>query len=157
MTGLLIGLTNVPGHAAKQKPKTKVPDLKIVSVDPAPVPFFVPAEAPLTLTIMVELPKTLPEETLLDVTTLITSPSKSSIRLLTSRQAVPDKVVLENGDPPRIEIIQTWDGTDQTKRVVTEGRYDYLVQAKLMVNGKNGAVTRTTSWRKRGSFEVKTR
>lgn len=155
---LLVGPVVGEGHAAKSRVKGKPPALKIISVDPAPIPFLVPAEAPLTLTIMVELPKTLPEDTVLDVTTLITSRSKSSIRVLASRQTVPNKAVMDSGDLPRIEIIQTWDGTDQTKRVVTQGRYDYLVQAKLLVNGgKTGAVTRTTSWRKRGSIEVKTR
>jgi hypothetical protein len=152
--GPIVGVSD----AAKSKVKGKPPELKIISVDPAPIPFLVPAVVPLTLTIMVEMPKTLPEETILDVTTLITSPSKSSIRVLASRQTVTNRSVMESGDPPRIEIIQTWDGTDQTKRAVSQGRYDYLVQAKLMVNGgKNGAVTRTTSWRKRGSIEVKTR
>lgn len=157
----LIGPVAGECDAAKQKPQSKPPDLKIVSVDPAPIPFLVPAEGPLTLTIMVELPKTIPGETLLDVTTLITSPTRSSIRLLATRQLIPEKTATDSatglGEAPRIEIIQIWDGTDQTKRVVSAGRYDYLVQAKLMVNGRNGAVTRTTSWRKRGSIEVKTR
>jgi hypothetical protein len=148
-------------RVAKQKAKARLPDLKIVSVDPAPVPYLVPGEGPLMLTIMVELPKTIPGETLLDVTTLITSPTRSSIRLLSTRQFVPEKTATDAdariGETPRIEIIQTWDGTDQTKRVVPDGRYDYLVQAKLMVNGKNGAVTRMTSWRKRGIIEVQTR
>ncbi len=148
-------------YAAKPKAKAKPPALKIVSVDPAPLPFVVPAETPLILTIMVELPKTLPEEAVLDVTTLITSPSKFSIRLLTNRQTVTGKRVLNadegNGDPHMIEVVQTWDGTDHTKRVVSDGTYDYQVQAKLMVMGKNGPLTRTTSWRKRGNFEVRTR
>lgn len=148
------------GHAAKPKGKVRSPDLKILSVDPAPLPFVV-AERPLTLTIMVELPKTLPEEALLNVTTLITSPSKSSIRVLESLQALTDKTVteaaIENGNPRRIEIVQVWDGTDQTKRVVSDGTYDYQIQAKLMVPGKNGPLTRETSWKRRGNLEVRGR
>ncbi len=147
-------------HAAKPKATVRTPDLKILSVDRAPLPFVVTAH-PLTLTIMVELPKTLPEEALLNVTTLITSPSKSSIRVLESRQALTDKTVtdaaIENGNPRRIEIVQTWDGTDHTKRVVPDGTYDYQVQAKLMVPGKNGPVTKESSWKKRGSLEVRER
>ena len=156
----LIGSGDGLTHAAKPKAKAKPPDLKVLSVYPAPLPFVL-SEAPLTLTIMVELPQTVPDEALLDVTTLITSPSKFSIRLLTNRQMVAGKDAPDagdkNGDPRLIEIVQTWDGTDHEKRVVADGIYDYQVQAKLMVPGKNGPLTRVTAWKKRGTFEVKTR
>ena len=149
------------GYAANPKTKEKPPALKVISVHPVPLPFIVPPETPLTLTIMVEIPKTLPEEALLDVTTLITSPSKFSIRLLTNRQMITGKRPLEeneaDGDSHLVEVIQTWDGTDHAKRIVADGTYDYQVQAKLMVMGKNGPLTRATSWRKRGSFEVRAR
>ena len=163
---LLVGLDDLLngvglGYAANPKAKEKPPTLKVISVDPVPLPFIVPAEVPLTLTIMVEIPKTLPEEALLDVTTLITSPSKFSIRLLTNRQMITGKRSLEgnavDGASQLVEVIQTWDGTDQAKRIVADGTYDYQVQAKLMVMGKNGPLTRATSWRKRGSFEVRAR
>jgi hypothetical protein len=147
-------------HAAKAKATAHPPNLKILSVDPTPLPFVV-TERPLTLTIMVELPKTLPEEAILNVTTLITSPSKSSIRVLESLHPLTDKTVtdaaLENGSPRRIEVVQVWDGTDQTKRVVSDGTYNYQVVAKLMAPGKNGTLTRETSWKRRGSFEVRER
>ena len=147
-------------HAAKPKARAHPPNLKILSVDPMPLPFVV-TERSLTLTIMVELPKTLPEEALLNVTTLITSPSKSSIRVLESRRPLTDKTVtdaaIENGSPRRIEVVQMWDGTDQTKRVVSDGTYNYQVVAKLMAPGKNGTLTRETSWKRRGSFEVRER
>lgn len=147
-------------HAAKPKATAHPPNLKILSVDPTPLPFVV-TERPLTLTIMVELPKTLPEEALLNVTTLITSPSRSSIRVLESRQPLTDKTVtdaaIENGSPRRIEVVQVWDGTDQTKRIVPDGTYNYQVVAKLMAPGKNGPLTRETSWKRRGSFEVRER
>jgi len=156
----LTGPGDGSSHAAKAKAKARPPDLKILSVDPAPLPFVV-TEQTLTLTIMVELPRTLPEEALLNVTTLITSPSKSSIRVLESRQPLTDKTMtdaaIENGSPRRIEIVQLWDGTDQTKRVVPDGTYDYQVQAKLMVPGKNGPLTRETSWKRRGSLQVRER
>jgi hypothetical protein len=146
-------------HAAKPKATMRTPDLKILSVNPTPLPFVV-TEQPLTLTILVELPKTLPEEALLNVTTLITSPSKSSIRVLENQQALTDKtltdvVASENDTPRRIEVIQIWDGTDYTKRVVSGGIYTYQVQAKLMVPGKNGPLTRETSWKRRGRLEVR--
>jgi hypothetical protein len=146
--------------AAKTKTPVRPPDLKILSVDPIPTPFVV-NEQPLTLTIMVELPKNLPDKALLNVTTLITSPSKSSIRLLENNQPLTDKTPADagnkNDEQRRIKVVQRWDGTDQTKQIVSDGLYDYQVQAKLMVAGKNGPVTRETAWKKRGTLEVRTR
>jgi len=154
----LAGAGDGVSHAAKAKARAHPPDLKILSVDPTPVPFIVSTH-PLTLTILVELPKTLPDEALLNVTTLITSESKSSIRVLESLQPLTDAAVtdaaIEQSSPRRIEIVQTWDGIDQTKRVVSDGTYTYQVVAKLMAPGKNGPLTRETSWKRRGSFEVR--
>jgi len=156
----LAGSGDGVGGAAKTKTPVRPPDLKILSVDPMPFPFVV-NESPWTLTITVELPKNLPEQALLNVTTLITSPSKSSIRLLENNQPLTDKILADadnkNDDRRRIKIVQRWDGTDHTKQIVGNGLYDYQVQAKLMVTGKNGPVTRETSWKKRGTFEVRTR
>jgi|GEM_PF-1770246 len=145
---------------AKIKVKTHQPNLKILSVDPSPLPFVV-TERPLTVTIVVELPKTLPDEALLNVTILITSPSKSSIRVLESLLPITNQikaeVVGEHGHPQQIEIVQVWDGTDQTKRVVPDGSYTYQVVAKLMAPGKNGPLTQATSWKIQGRFEVRER
>ena len=164
--GLALALSCLAGtgdslsYAAKTKTPARQPDLKILSVDPMPFPFVV-NESPWTLTITVELPKNLPEQALLNVTTLITSPSKSSIRLLENNQPLTGKIPAdasnENDDQRRIKIVQRWDGTDHTKQIVSDGLYDYQVQAKLMVAGKNGPVTQVTSWKKRGTFEVRTR
>jgi len=158
---LLATSLDAPSHAATDKPKGKFPDLKILSVEATPVPFFL-NEHPLTLTITVALPKSLPGGALLDVTTLITSPSKTSFRLLTNRQAVAsDAAAGTDGAksiPRLIQVMQTWDGTDHTKHVVADGMYDYQVQAKLMVPGKkNGPRMREASLKKRGKFEVRTR
>jgi len=143
---------------AKAKPKSRPPDLKILSVEPTPVP-FVPNGTPLTLTIKIELPKVIPEEALLDVSTLITSTSRSSFRLLSSRQMLQttgDTNEPASEDGRRLEVVQTWDGTDHNDRIVVEGMYDYQVQAKLMVLNKSGApLTRISAWKKRGIFEVK--
>src|SRR5947209_17195812 len=157
---LLATSLDAPSHAATDKPKGKFPDLKILSVEATPVPFFL-NEHPLTLTITVALPKSLPGGALLDVTTLITSPSKTSFRLLTNRQAVAtDAAAGTDGAksiPPQVQVMQMWDGTDHTRRIVADGLYDYQVQAKLLVPGKNGPLMREASLKKRGKFEVRTR
>ncbi len=162
----LLAAGDALSHVIKPKtksmppPKAHPPILRILSVDPTPLPFVV-TEQPLILTILVQLPKTLPDEALLNVTTLITSPSRSSIRVLESHRSLTDQVLTEaaigNGNPQRIEVVQVWDGADQTKRVVPDGIYTYQVVAKLMAPEKNGLLTQTTSRKKRGSFEVRER
>ena len=158
--GLLATSLDAPSHAASAKVKGKFPDLKILSVEATPVPFFL-NEHPLTLTITVALPKSLPGGALLDVTTLITSPSKTSFRLLTNRQTVAGNSAAgadgAKSLPSLIQVMQTWDGTDHTKHIVADGMYDYQVQAKLLVPGKNGPLMREASLKKRGKFEVRTR
>src|SRR5438445_3606672 len=157
---LLATPLDAPSHAATDKPRGKFPDLKIVSVEATPLPFFL-NEHPLTLTITVALPKSLPGGALLDVTTLITSPSKTSFRLLTNRQAVANDAAAgadgAKSIPPQVQVMQMWDGTDHTRRIVADGLYDYQVQAKLLVPGKNGPLMREASLKKRGKFEVRTR
>ena len=154
LAGFLLGTADDLGHAAKAKPRSRVPDFKIVSVDTAPLP-FIPNGDPLTLTITVELPKVIPEEMLLDVSTLITSTSRSSFRLLSTRQMLPTTDDTEEAQR-QLEIVQTWDGTDNNDRIVVEGLYDYQVQAKLMVMNKDGyPLTRFSAWKKRGTLEVK--
>ena len=158
---LAVCLLGNPGddlsHAARAKARSRPPDLKILSVNPAPLP-YVPNGNPLTLTIKVELPKVIPEDALLDVSTLITSTSRSSFRLLSSRQMLPTTGDPDLGveDTRRLDVVQTWDGTDNNARVVVQGMYDYQVQVKLMVLNKSGSpVTRLSAWKKRGNFEVK--
>jgi hypothetical protein len=161
-TILLAALVTGASDAAAAKPKAKVkapPDLKIVSIETAPRP-YIPSITPLTVTIMVELPKIIPDDAVLDVTTFITSPSRSSFRLLTSRQPVSgnskDGPDLDPHAPRRLEIVQNWDGLDSNDRIISEGFYAYQVQAKLMVPNKSGApLTRITAWKKRGNIEVK--
>ena len=158
--GLLATSLEVPSHAFTVKPRGKFPELKILSVEAAPAPFFL-NEHPLTLTITIALPKSVPGDALLDVTTLITSPSRTSFRLLTSRQAVAgDAAAGTNGAksvPLQVQVMQSWDGTDHTRHLVADGLYDYQVQAKLLVPGKNGPLMREASLKKRGKFEVRTR
>jgi len=55
----------------------------------------------------------------------------------------------------RIVVTLTWDGRDQTKQVVINGKYGYEVRAKLLVVGENGPRTLMVSWPKHGTLEVR--
>ena len=59
------------------------------------------------------------------------------------------------GKMSRIAVTLTWDGRDQTKQVVINGKYGYEVRAKLLVVGENGPRTLMVSWPKHGTLEVK--
>lgn len=59
------------------------------------------------------------------------------------------------GKMSRIAVTLTWDGRDQTKQVVINGKYGYEVRAKLLVVGENGPRTLMVSWPKHGTLEVR--
>ncbi len=158
----LVGLLSAESADAKRKPVQRPePDLRIVAVTASPEPFS-PGTGSLDLAVEIELPKELNGATLLEVSSLISSRSKRSMRFLSSRQAV---TVQPASDPPpkaqtaaaspRMVVKLTWDGTDQTKQLVEHGRYHYEVRAKLLVAGENGPRTQMVSWPKRGTLEVK--
>ncbi|MGH7228672.1 MAG: hypothetical protein ACREIH_05590 [Nitrospiraceae bacterium] len=160
----LVGLLSAESADAKRKPVQRPePDLRIVAVTASPEPYS-PGTGSLELAVEVEMPKELNGAPLLEVSSLISSQSKRSMRFLTSRQAVNAQSTLDpppkaetaaDSAPLRIVVKLTWDGTDQTKQLVERGRYYYEVRAKLLVAGENGPRTQMVSWPKRGTLEVK--
>jgi hypothetical protein len=162
----MLALTPPGASEAKRKPQapSTPPPLRIVTVTLTPVP-YAPSKGPLDLAIEVELPRDLNEATLLEVSSLISSPSKRSMRFLSERQPVksdpaeptsvktgPDSA--EAGARPTAIVRLTWDGTDQTKQQVPRGKYSYEIRAKLLAVGEAGPRTSMVSWIKRGIFDV---
>lgn len=167
---LAMALVHAAGADAKRKrsPPSAPPPLRIVSVTLTPVPYS-PSKGSLDLAVEVELPKELDGVTLLEVSSLISSPSKRSMRFLSTRQPIPAGAAQESsvgssspGDaaaeatrvPPTLLVRLSWDGTDQAKQQVTSGKYNYEVRAKLLVVGENGPRTHIVSWPKRGILEI---
>jgi hypothetical protein len=143
-------LTGGPAVAAKRLPAPE-PDLRIIQVTTSP-DSYVPGQGTLDLEIDVDLPTHLDGDILLEVSSLISSPSKRSMRFLTARKPVARPQA--NG-APRVSVTLTWDGTDQSTQVVGGGRYTYEVRAKLLTVGEKGPRTLMQSWPKRGVIEVK--
>lgn len=141
-----------PAGSKKSRPVVP-PDLKITSVNVAPDPFR-PGNGSLHLKINVELPDDLASGTLLDVSALIASPSKRSMRFLSSRQPVEMPPAGVNSSKPQVEIDLAWDGTDQARKMVGAGSFSYEIRAKLLAVGTRGAHTKMTSWPKRGTLSV---
>jgi hypothetical protein len=105
---------------------------------------------------LVQLPKELNGATLLEVSSFITSPSKNSLRFLTTRKPLdPHAASTDGATPPQITVVLTWDGLDQKQLASGAGRYQFEVRAKLLANGEKGPRTQMVSWPKRGAIEVK--
>lgn len=129
------------------------PELKIVELNIAPTP-YTPGNGPLEFSVTVQLPKELNGATILEVTSLISSPSKTSLRFLSHRQPVQVQTGTGNG-PPKLSVQLSWDGQDHRKQLAGPGTYAYEVRTKLLANGEKGPRTMMVAWPKRGELTVK--
>lgn len=131
------------------------PELKIVALNIAPTPYIL-GNGPLQFSVTVQLPKEVDESAILEVTSLISSPSKTSLRFLTNRQPVPVPST-GNGELERskVSVELSWDGQDHRKQLAEAGTYSYEVRTKLLANGEKGVRTLMVAWPKRGLLEVK--
>jgi len=161
LLGLLLEDQAEAKHRHVQRPQ---PDLKILSISSSPAAYSTQT-GPLDFSIEVELPKDLDGATILEVSSLISSPSKRSMRFLSTRRPVGTQgqssssavqaAEAQLGVKPRMAVTLTWDGTDQSRQLVDRGRYHYEVRAKLLAAGEKGPRTQMVSWPMRGVVEVK--
>jgi hypothetical protein len=151
-------LWTTPATSAKPKPHQAPraePELRILDLKVSPNPYTI-SSGPLQFSALVQLPKELNGATLLEVSSFITSPSKNSLRFLTTRTPLePHAASTDGATPPRISVVLTWDGLDQKKVAAGAGLYHFEVRAKLLANGEKGPRTQMVGWPKRGTIEVK--
>ncbi|HJT22780.1 MAG TPA: hypothetical protein VJ746_20065 [Nitrospira sp.] len=144
--------------SAKPKPSRAPrpePDLKILEFTITPNPYTV-SGGTLEFMATVQLPKDLDGATLLEVSSLVSSPSKTSLRFLSTRKTVDAHAIpAADGDFPRVPIVLAWDGLDHNKAPAVAGMYHYEMRAKLLANGEKGPRTIMVSWPKRGMIEVR--
>ncbi len=141
---------STPSADARRPPPIE-PDLRIVQVTLSP-DAYVPGQGMLDVAVEVELPSYLDGAMLLEVSSLISSPSKRSMRFLSTRQ--PIAMPLPSG-ASRMTVTLTWDGADQHEQAVGQGRYTYEIKAKLLAVGEKGPRTLMLSWPRRGVIEIK--
>ena len=131
------------------------PELKIVDLNIAPTPYIL-GNGPLQFFVTVQLPKDVNGSAILEVTSLISSPSKTSLRFLTHRQPV---LILSTGngelERSKVSVELAWDGQDHRKQLAGVGTYSYEVRTKLLANGEKGLRTVMVAWPKRGTLEVR--
>ena len=144
--------------SAKSKPQRAPrpdPELKILNLTVSPNPYAI-SSGSLQFSAVVKLPKELDGATLLEVSSFITSPSKNSLRFLTTRTTLEPHAASTDGTaPPHVSVLLTWDGLDQKKIQAGTGLYQFEVRAKLLANGEKGPRTQMVAWPKRGTIEVK--
>lgn len=131
------------------------PELKIVDLVIAPKPYTL-GNGSLQFLVTVQLPKDMRGDLTLEVSSLISSPSKTSVRFLTHRQ--PVQVSSTSGkdmERQQVSIELVWDGQDQRKQLAVAGTYSYEVRTKLLLNGEKGLRTVMVGWPKRGTLQVK--
>ena len=138
----------------KPRPPRPEPELKILELKVSPNPYTVGAGV-LEFSTLVQLPKELDGATILEVSSLVTSPSKTSLRFLTTRKEIEPHSTSDGADPPRLSLVLTWNGLDHKKQPAGAGTYAFEVRAKLLMNGEKGPRTMMVSWPKRGTLEVK--
>lgn len=162
-TALILGcifslavLSPVDGFAKTKPPRAPrpEPELKILNLDIAPTPYTA-GNGPLEFSVNVQLPKELNGATVLEVSSLISSPSKTSLRFLTHRQALQPQSIKPGEARTTIPIRLSWDGQDHRKQLAGPGTYAYEVRIKLLANGEKGLRTMLVAWPKRGELIVK--
>jgi len=152
---LLWAPTAVSAKSKSHRAPRPEPALKILDLNVSPNPFTI-SSGPLQFSALVKLPKELDGATLLEFSSFITSPSKNSIRFLTTRTPLePHDASIDGTAPPQVSVLLTWDGLDQKKTPSGAGLYQFEVRAKLLANGEKGPRTQMIAWPKRGTIEVK--
>jgi hypothetical protein len=130
------------------------PELKIVGLDIAPIPYTT-GNGPLQFSVTVQLPRAVERDMIVEVTSLISSPSKTSLRFLTHRQPVRmSSAANGESERSRISVELAWDGQDHRKQLAGMGTYSYEVRTKLLANGERGLRTVMVAWPKRGTLKV---
>ncbi len=135
----------------KKKRRAVFSPVKILNVVTAPDPFVI-GQSPLTISMVVQLPSSLKGAAVLEVSTLITSPTRRSMSFVTNRLLLGEEEL--KGHIPTFPVELTWDGKDQHDQFVADGSYLYEIQAKLMKDQGDGPRTKIVSRRVHGILEA---
>lgn len=136
---------------AKKKRKRFISSVKVEKVTTSPDPFIV-GQSPLTLSMMVKVPLSTKGNKFLEVSALITSPTRRSMSFVSRRLSFAEAT--QGGLLSFVPIELVWDGKDQYDHFVPDGSYFYEIQAKLMKDTGNGPRTKVVSRKIQGTLEV---
>jgi len=148
---LVIGLAFFQLVDAKSNGSPATSPVNISDVVISPEPFIIGKSA-LTLTMLVELPPSLRGANVLEVSAMITSPTRRSMSFVAHRRLVDDQEATGKNLTIPVELV--WDGKDQYHQLVVDGSYFYELQAKLMEDQGYGPRTKIVSHRVHGTLEA---
>lgn len=161
-------------EARRKKRKYPPPSLQILAITFSNNP-YVAGNGVLDMELEVSLPSHVNPSNIIEVSFLLSSPSKRHFRFLSIRKPIdlfdnqaPDLSSESSTDPNisptpvalkssrRMFVVLSWDGTDQYRKLVTEGTYDYVARVKLLEVTDTGVRTKMVSWKKKGILQIKT-
>ena len=148
---LIVGLAFSQQIDAKRSARPATSPVKISDVVVSPDPFIL-GKSGLKLTLLVELPSSLRGANVLEVSAMITSPTRRSMSFVAHRLLVDE--LETKGKNLTIPVELVWDGKDQYHQLVADGSYFYELQAKLMEDQGNGPRTKIVSRRVHGTLEA---
>jgi len=136
---------------AKKKRKRFVSPVKIAQITTSPDPFII-GQGPVTFSMMVKVPLSAKDNAILEVSVLITSPTRRSMSFVSRRMSFAEAT--QGGLLSFVPIELVWDGKDQYDDFVHDGSYFYEIQAKLMEDTGNGPRTKVVSRKIQGTLEA---
>ena len=155
ITGLVLQPTIISAKPKTNRAPRPEPELKVLELKISPNPYTT-SDGVMEFSTLVQLPKELNGANILEVSSLVSSPSKTSIRFLSVRKPLESASGSQDAaEQARVSVILTWDGMDHNKTPAEAGLYRYELRAKLLSNGEKGPRTQMVSWPKRGTLEVR--
>jgi len=136
---------------ARKKRKRFISPVKVEEVATSPDPFII-GQSPLTLSMMVKVPLSAIGSKILEVSALITSPTRRSMSFVSQRLSLAEAT--QGGLLRLVPVELVWDGKDQYDQLVVDGSYFYEIQAKLLEDEGNGPRTKIVSHRVQGTLEA---
>ena len=136
---------------ARKKRKRFVSPVKVEEVATYPKPFII-GQTPMTLSMMVKVPLSKVETKILEVSALITSPTRKTMSFVSRR--LPLAEATQGGLLNLVSVDLVWDGKDQYDQLVVDGSYFYEIQAKVMEDKGHGPRTKIVSHRVQGTLEA---
>ena len=149
--GLVLSVFLCEQVDAKKKRKRFISPVKVEEVATSPDPFII-GQGPLTLSLMVEVPLSAIGSKILEVSALITSPTRRSMSFVSHRLSLAEAT--QGGLLSLVPVELVWDGKDQYDQLVADGSYFYEIQAKVMEDKGNGPRTKIVSHRVQGTLEA---
>ena len=147
-----VGLTLcVSQDVDAQKSKRVSSPVQVEQVATSPDPFII-GQSPLTLSLVVKVPLSGVDDQVLEVSALITSPTRRTMSFVSQRLSLAEAT--QGGHLNAVPVELVWDGKDQYDRLVADGSYFYEIQAKVMEDEGLGPRTKIVSHRVQGTLEV---